>query len=212
MPIAERLSILSEINLLVFDLLEQDFERWEQRALRCLPVNVNITESLLLSGIALERIKKVLQKFNYAPEMIRVEVTESIILDRSITLSRSQLERMHHTGIFIALDDFGTGFANLSHLNIIPHDIIKIDRSFVQTVPHDKTMCLIIEAMIGLAQRLGKDVVCEGVEDQTTQNRLQQMGCHYFQGYLHSPPLSFEETCELLICPEKILSNKAVSA
>ncbi|HPQ95655.1 MAG TPA: EAL domain-containing protein, partial [Thiolinea sp.] len=197
MPVAERLSILSEINLQVFDILEQDIRRWQAMNLACVPVNINITESLLLSGLVVDRIRELMQEPGMACH-IGIEVTESVILDRSIKLARSQLERIRAAGIHIALDDFGTGFANLSHLNSIPYDAIKIDQSFVRIIPEDRGMRLIIESMIALLERLGKEVVCEGVENETVRDLLIRMGCRYSQGFLHARPLPFEQVCHWL--------------
>ena len=198
MPIAERLSLLSTINMQVFDCLENDAQKWLAADQKPLSVYVNITDGLLLSGMVLERVAELHQKTRGLIK-VGIEVTESVILDRSFDLSIKQLKRLSSHGIDIALDDFGTGFANLSHLNSIPYDVIKVDHGFVSKLLDDPQTYSIIESLVGLAKKLGKTVVCEGIESSQARDVLRKLGCDYGQGYFYSPPLEFDDLNRLLI-------------
>ena len=128
-----------------------------------------------------------------------IEVTESIILDRSFSTIKKHLCHLKKQGVEIFLDDFGTGFANLSHLRELPVDKIKIDRSFTTELLQSKEAQVIVKFIIDLASRLDKKTVCEGVENVETLELLITMGCSYSQGFLHSEPLSFQDMTHLLI-------------
>ncbi|MEC7376423.1 MAG: EAL domain-containing protein, partial [Pseudomonadota bacterium] len=94
-----------------------------------------------------------------------------------------------------AIDDFGTGYSSLSRLKSLPFSRIKIDRSFINNLPHDDNDCAITLSIIGLARGLGLSVVAEGVEVEAHETWLFDKGCDYLQGYRYSKPLPFHDLC-----------------
>ena len=90
----------------------------------------------------------------------------------------------------IALDDFGTGFSSLSHLQLFPIDIVKIDRQFTAKLGREPVSQAIVNAVITLAHDLGRRVVAEGVETEGQYNQAALLGCDYCQGFYFSPPIS----------------------
>lgn len=195
LAIAERLSLVSLITLQVLNKAESDYHAWQAQNLHLERININFTEGLLVNQQALQE----LNIFSNPRPWMGIEVTESIILDRSFSTIKKHLCHLKKQGIEIFLDDFGTGFANLSHLRELPVDKIKIDRSFTTELLQSKEAQVIVKFIIDLASRLDKKTVCEGVENVETLELLIAMGCSYSQGFLHSEPLSFQEMTHLLI-------------
>jgi EAL domain-containing protein (putative c-di-GMP-specific phosphodiesterase class I) len=99
------------------------------------------------------------------------------------------LGRLKQLGVSIAIDDFGIGYSSLSYLKRFPVDKLKIDRSFIADLPHDKEQGAIVSAIVALGRALRLDVVAEGVETEEQRAFLQKCRCHYLQGYLTGHPL-----------------------
>ncbi|HAE0521162.1 TPA_asm: EAL domain-containing protein, partial [Salmonella enterica subsp. enterica serovar Enteritidis str. P125109] len=99
----------------------------------------------------------------------------------------------------IALDDFGTGLSSLTHLKHLPIDILKIDKSFIDEVPHDERGTAITEMIIQLAKSLGIEVVAEGVETLEQHLFLKRLGCDYGQGYYYSKPMHVKDLNQRMI-------------
>ena len=103
------------------------------------------------------------------------------------------LKSMKQMGLLIAVDDFGTGYSSLAHLNRLPIDVIKIDKSFVMKMATEAQDAVIVRSMIHLAHNLNLKVVAEGVENRQTIDMLRTMGCDMAQGYYISHPRLAEE-------------------
>ena len=93
------------------------------------------------------------------------------------------------------VDDFGTGYSNLAYLHHYPIDVIKIDRTFINDIGSGGA---ILRMIVSLASVLGADVIAEGVETEAQRQRLVEIGCHWFQGYLYSPPVDMDRFMEML--------------
>jgi EAL domain-containing protein (putative c-di-GMP-specific phosphodiesterase class I) len=108
------------------------------------------------------------------------------------------LNALSRAGIKIDFDDFGTGYASLTHLKEYPVDRIKLDRSFISQLPHDRESLGIVRAVIQLAHELDKEVIAEGVETAEQAELLDDMGCDFLQGYLFSKPMPAKDAGEYL--------------
>jgi EAL domain-containing protein (putative c-di-GMP-specific phosphodiesterase class I) len=109
------------------------------------------------------------------------------------------IKAMRAKGLRIALDDFGTGFASLTHLFTVPVDAIKIDKSFVDRLTYGDKSAVIVEGLIGIAQKLGIRVVAEGVETERQVAQLVSFGCKLGQGYLFSKAVHRDEATAMLL-------------
>lgn len=127
-----------------------------------------------------------------------LEVTESVYLSGGDRHVARAVERLRARGLLVALDDFGTGYASLTHLLDFPVDIIKIDRSFVSRLSPGDAGAVIVEALIGIAGKLGMRVVAEGIETPEQVERLRSFGCLLGQGYHFARPAAFADTTALL--------------
>jgi diguanylate cyclase (GGDEF)-like protein len=154
---------------------------------------VNLTAAQIDSTHAAARLLAQMRDYGIAPERLCVEVTEDVVLDRTLDQTARALGLLHEAGVTVALDDFGTGYASLIHLKHLPFDILKIDRSFTLGLFEDDGQSeTIIRAIVGLGHGLRKQVVAEGVETQAQRTRLTEMGCLLGQGYLFARPVPIE--------------------
>ncbi len=145
----------------------------------------------MLDPQLLERIENCIALTGADPQMLEVEITESVLMESS-GQALATLKRMKGLGLILALDDFGTGFSSLSYLHQYPFDIIKIDKSFIQSLvgeSHGRSLAI---AIIAMGKSLGMEVIAEGVEHLDQANFLLARGCHNAQGFLYGHPMSAE--------------------
>ena len=150
----------------------------------------------------MDRIRWTLQGYDINPEQLRIELTESVLMDNP-DLSLSVLQQFRELGMRIAIDDFGTGYSSLSYLNQFPLDCLKIDRSFVQGLTQGEKSATIIESIVTLARRLDLTIVAEGVETIDQLNALRELKCDWVQGFLLARPLKASAAEELLLNPAR---------
>jgi EAL domain-containing protein (putative c-di-GMP-specific phosphodiesterase class I) len=116
-----------------------------------------------------------------------VEITEDVYMGRRDHVIAREIKAMRALGLRVALDDFGTGFASLTHLLTVPVDVLKIDKSFVDSLSPGNPSSVIVEGLLSIAGKLGIRVVAEGVETESQAAQLEAFGCILGQGYLFSP-------------------------
>lgn len=133
----------------------------------------------------------------FQPANLKLDITESAIM-KDLKATIRNLESLKSLGLRIAVDDFGTGFSSLTHLEQLPIDILKVDRSLVATIDRGDRRARLTPAIIQLAHTLGLTAIVEGVEqsDQVRQHR--ELGCTLAQGYFLGMPLSAKDTEVLL--------------
>jgi diguanylate cyclase (GGDEF)-like protein len=182
--VAEDSGLLIEIGPWVVAESCRQLARWDvllgDRAPRRIFVNLSVTE-LLQPGLH-DSIEASAIMAGVTPERLVVEVTETGMLDQPDSVSTS-LTRLLEMGCSVAIDDFGTGYSALSRLVELPADILKIDRSFVQSLSRHQEAAAVIAAVLLLAHNLRKTVVAEGVEDAEALATLTELGCGHAQGY-----------------------------
>jgi diguanylate cyclase (GGDEF)-like protein len=154
---------------------------------------VNVSTAQLLADDFLASVRRALARHRIAPQRLEIEVTETVLLDRSIARIGSALEALRALGCSLAMDDFGTGYASLSHLTSFPVDRIKVDRSFTSAIDSDGDKGLIARTLIGLGHGLGLEVIAEGVETVSQRDFLVAHGCTAIQGYLYARPMLAED-------------------
>jgi diguanylate cyclase (GGDEF)-like protein/PAS domain S-box-containing protein len=150
-------------------------------------VSVNVSgRQLMLPGLA-QQVRGMLEEYGVPGAALRIEITESMFLERSEVLMNT-LRELSALGIKLSLDDFGTGYSSLSSLRDLPVHVIKIDRSFVRQLP-DAGGANMVQTILALARQLGLRAVAEGVETQAQREELLRLGCEHAQGYLFSAPV-----------------------
>ncbi len=160
-------------------------------------MSVNLSVKEFVQPDLVRQVRKVLRATRLPPEALKLEITESMLLDNAADAAKL-LTRLKTMGVAIHLDDFGTGYSSLSYLHRFPLDALKIDRSFLSDDADRKRDSLLIRSIANLAQGLGVEVVCEGVETLAQLAEIRALGCGYGQGYLFARPLEPEAAAELL--------------
>jgi len=156
-------------------------------------VAVNLSARQFTQKGTVDDIRAILDATGLPAERLEVELTESLVMD-DVGYTVSVLRRLRDMGVKASVDDFGTGYSSLSYLKKLPVDSLKIDRSFVKDVPHDKDDVAIVTAIISMAHRLNLRVVAEGVETREQLAFLREQGCDTVQGFLVGRPVEGERS------------------
>ena len=163
---------------------------------------INVTTAQLLADDFVDTVRRSLARHGVPPQRLEIEVTETVLLDRSIARIGQTLEALRAMGCTLAMDDFGTGYASLSHLTTFPVDRIKVDRSFTGAIDRDGDRGLIARTLIQLGRGLGLGVIAEGVETTSQRSFLQAHGCMAIQGFLVARPMLPDEALAWLATHE----------
>jgi EAL domain-containing protein (putative c-di-GMP-specific phosphodiesterase class I) len=193
-PLAEETGLIGPLTHWVIETALGQCGRWRQAGID-VSVAVNLSMATLHDPQLPELITYLLQTHELPPSRLRMEVTESILMD-DLRQTQDVLCRLAALGVRISVDDYGTGYSSLAYLKRLPVDELKIDMSFVRHLREDKTDAAIVASTIDLGHHLGLRVVAEGVEDQQTRERLTAMGCDAAQGYFWSRPLPAEQALQ----------------
>jgi EAL domain-containing protein (putative c-di-GMP-specific phosphodiesterase class I) len=155
-------------------------------------VSVNVsTRQLRVPGFV-DLVRRELVAADLPPESLLVEITESLLLHEDDNVE-AELSNLRKEGIHIAIDDFGTGFSALSYLRRLQADVLKLDKSFIDTISTSPDQYAVVNAIIQLAQTLRLKVIAEGIETRVDHDLLVAMGCGYAQGYLIARPMSYDD-------------------
>lgn len=158
-------------------------------------VALNVSGRQLDDPGLLDRFLAVLVAGGVAPRRLKIEITESLVLDYERV--SGIIARCHGAGMKVALDDFGTGYSNLGHLHKLEFDTLKMDQGFIRQMG-DPRCYAIVRAIVGMAHSLDCDIVAEGVETELQLRQLRELGCRYAQGWLIGKPLPVPEALALL--------------
>lgn len=167
----------------------EDLKAWRRQGLDFGRISINAAPVEFLRNDFAERFLQRLEQAEISPEMIELEVTEHVLMDRGSRSVGRALALLKAQGVKIALDDFGTGYSSLSHLRDYPVDVVKIDKSFVTQIEEDQEIRAIVDAVVKLAASLRIVSVAEGVETAEQANMLRQVGCNLGQGFLYGRPV-----------------------
>lgn len=175
---------------------------WQKKFPSTLPltVSVNLSGKQFAQPNLIEQIQQVLQKTGLDARNLKLEITESAIVENP-EYAANTLRQLRQLGVQLHMDDFGTGYSSLSYLQRFPIDTLKIDRSFVSNMAANQEDGEIVRTITNLAQNLGMAGVAEGVETLEQAARLRELGCEYGQGDFFSKPLNAQAV-------EALLENK----
>jgi EAL domain-containing protein (putative c-di-GMP-specific phosphodiesterase class I) len=198
-PIAEETGMIVTLGLYVLRTACQQLRRW-QLLDPTLGISVNVSGRQFADAAFVDRARRILEDTGVAASSLRLEVTESVIMDKA-EIAADALKALKSLGVQLSIDDFGTGYSSLSYLHKFPFDILKIDQSFVSRMCLDQDSKAIAETILILARKLNKRAVAEGIEDEQQLAELKALGCDYGQGYYFSRPVPAAEA-EKLIMPQ----------
>jgi len=195
-PLAERSGLILDIGRWVAETACSAAASWDTLGLpRPMTVSVNVSSRQLEDPRLAADLLHAMAETGLPPDLLEIEITETRVLDTTGDALLA-LAAVRDIGVTVALDDFGTGFSSLSHLRRLPLTTLKIDRTFVRDLPHDKDDAAIVRALIEIGRGLGLRVVAEGIETKAQLAFLQELGCPEGQGYLFCPPVPAEGLAE----------------
>ncbi len=196
-PVAEACGLINDIGRFVLEETCQQGQRWLQQDLPKITLAVNVSPVQFQRFDMKKMVLETLAKTGFPAHALELELTESALMENEEIVITS-LNQLRDLGIRLAIDDFGTGYSSLAYLKRFPLDVLKIDKQFIDDIPHSKDDMEIATVIIGMAHTLGFKVLAEGVETAAQLAFLTDNHCDSYQGYFFSPPLPAEKFEQLL--------------
>jgi EAL domain-containing protein (putative c-di-GMP-specific phosphodiesterase class I) len=192
-PLAEETGLIRPLGSWVLQSACAQLAEWAaRRGFEDIKIAVNISAQHAGEPNFVEQVVSAVTRFGANPKNLELELTENTLVSNFEDVI-AKMTALKSLGIRFALDDFGTGYSSLSYLKRLPLDWLKIDQSFVRDLLVDVNSGAITQTIISLGHAMGLSVIAEGVEFEEQRDFLNAMGCHAFQGYLISPPLSIDD-------------------
>ncbi|HPD82537.1 MAG: EAL domain-containing protein [Alphaproteobacteria bacterium] len=186
-PIAEQSGLIVPIGSWVMKEACRTAKKWHDAG-KNIRIAVNVSGAQFFQGDLVEYTKEVLKKTGVKPELLELEVTESVFMD-DISIALDTLHKLHKLGVELAIDDFGTGYSSLSYLRQFNIDRLKIDQSFIRNALTNNDDAAIAKTIINLGHSLNLSVIAEGVETYEHERFLIEHGCDEVQGFRYSKPI-----------------------
>ncbi|MEG4631170.1 EAL domain-containing protein [Microcoleus sp. AR_TQ3_B6] len=206
-PTAERTGLIVALGEWVLSEAVACLSKWQLQFPDYWPLNmsVNLSGIQLFAPNLLPLLDSLLRVHNLKGEFLKLEITESVLMENAEEAA-GVLELLKARQIKVCLDDFGTGYSNLSYLQLLPIDTLKIDRSFVCCLEEGGKNLTLLEAILNLASSLELEAIAEGVETQEQLIILRSLGCNSYQGYFFSRPLE-EEGAVAMLSAARLFNN-----
>jgi diguanylate cyclase (GGDEF)-like protein len=181
-PIAEECGLINAMMLRLLRRACRETRDWD------VSISINVSPIQLKDPWFSQKVLAVLTRERFPPPRLTIEITENALIVDADS-AKQTIASLKNQGIQLALDDFGTGYSSLQHLQMLPFDRLKIDRSFVTSMERDPQSLRLVHAIITLASTLGLPVVAEGIESASTARTLARLGCTMGQGFHYGYPL-----------------------
>ncbi len=191
-PVAESTGLINPLGSWVIDESIRQLAQWQNTPAAGLRVSINIAAPQFQQDDFCDQVIDALKRHSAPPELLELEVTESVLMD-DVKIVASRLQRLRNVGIRIAIDDFGTGYSSLRYLQDLPLDVLKIDRTFVNSLDSKSAKASLIGTIQTLASSLGLETVAEGVELPEQLDQISRLGCDLVQGFLYSRPVTADD-------------------
>ncbi len=210
-PIAEETGLIVPIGHWVLMQACRQMTAWDRDFPHCrdLTISVNLSARQCMQPGLIGDVTHVLKSTGIAPERLKLEITESIVLENTDAVARI-LHELRTLGVQLGLDDFGMGYSALSYLQRFPFQTIKIDRTFVSGVHHGAN-AEIIRAIVSLAEGLNMNVTAEGVETGAQRDRLHELACGFGQGFYFHEPVTSQDARQILQLRPRLVAPLATS-
>ena len=200
--VAESSSLIGELGLWVLRRACRD-ARTLVEGRPDLRVSVNVSAAQFWQMDMVAEVEAALAESGLRPSQLCLELTESLLVDRSRARAIESIKRLDRMGVDLAIDDFGTGYSSLAYLRDLPFDELKIDRAFVTDCAGNPTKRALLEGMVGLGHGLGLRLVAEGVETGAEAKTLRVLRCDEVQGYHFGRPVPLDELPPLIEAIER---------
>ncbi len=191
-PILEDAKIAYKLDLFVAGQVIIKLKQQKEEGLEVVPNSINLSRTDFYSCDIVEEIRKLVDEAGIDRSRIVIELTESVIVD-DVDYMMIQVNRFRELGFSVWLDDFGCGYSSLDLLQKIHFDVIKLDKTFVDQIERSEDNKVIVSEIVRLASGLGSETVAEGVENDSSIDFLDEIGCTKLQGFFYSKAVPFEE-------------------
>jgi len=195
-PISEKTGEIHEIGLYCLEQSCLALNKLKEMNIEIDFISVNLSINQLYYKGFIKRIKEIFEKTNTDAGKIKFEITESVFI-HSYNFVLEKIMALKAMGVQIALDDFGSGYSSLAHLSEMPIDVIKIDKSFTDQIVSNYKNYNVIALIIMLAERLGIEVVAEGVETKEQLDAYYELDCDMIQGFYFAKPMPEQDFIKL---------------
>jgi len=206
-PQAEQTGLIKSLTLWTIREALRQAKCWKSQGIS-LPVAINFSQRLLSHEHLVGDIADLLHEYAIDPQYLELEITESAVMSEAGG-ALDMIAALSELGIPLSIDDFGTGYTSMSHIQELPIQTIKIDKSFVLNLSQNKHDQTIVNSIINFVHDMGHRVVAEGIEDIESWNKLEKMGCNVGQGYYMSRPMPAAEVVPWLRHSEWPLTGTA---
>jgi diguanylate cyclase (GGDEF)-like protein/PAS domain S-box-containing protein len=198
-PLAEETGLIVPIGRWILYEATRTAAGWRERFHlgRRITMAVNLSARQLASSDLVDDVTGALRSSGLSPERLVLEMTETVLVQDAATAA-ARLEELRHLGVRLAIDDFGTGYSSLSYLRKFPVDILKIDRSFINTITERDRIPAIVRGLLDLGRTLQLETVAEGVELDLQRDQLREQHCDLAQGFLFARPMPQADAERLL--------------
>ena len=204
-PFFEESGLIVDVDYYIYEEVFKDIKSRLDRGLSVVPISMNISRVHLETDNLIHYVKTLFDKYNIPSQYVEFEITESVYM-QNFNKAVNLVESLKELGAKISMDDFGTGYSSLNMLNMLPIDILKIDKVFLGNDIRklSESQKIIIKAVIEMATKLNLRTVCEGVESKEQSDFLISVGCDMIQGYYFQRPVPIEDFYIYLEENEKI--------
>jgi diguanylate cyclase (GGDEF)-like protein len=187
-PVAESLGMIADITKLMFSRSMAEMAAWPET----MRLSFNLSAYDVTNQAVIKELIRMMLTSQITPDRFVFEITETALL-QDFETARENISLLRQAGAKVALDDFGTGYSSLSHVQHLPLDKLKIDRSFVKDIETNTTSQTIVRSILTLCQGMHMECVAEGAETESQVRFLQAMGCQLIQGYFFAKPMPKEQ-------------------
>ena len=191
-PILERTGMIIKLDFCVLDQVCALIRKWKDDGIKPIRISVNLSRFDFQEDGSWEQMLQKIKDFDIPREYLEFEVTETIFYD-DVEFIINKLRQLRAKGHKVSMDDFGSGYSSLNTVGLMPIDIIKFDRGFVQNSINNQKGLDIMTGLVDIFNKINLEVICEGVETADEEKTVQQCGCDYVQGYYHDRPLPIAE-------------------
>lgn len=197
-PVAEEMGFIGLLDEEVIRMASMKMYEWIKALPSSFRMSVNLSVREFQEQNLLQVIDQILTESGLSGDRIDIEITESALM-QDVEETIRKIYALRERGIHISIDDFGTGYSSLQYLRRLPVDRLKIDRSFIQTIGHDRRDQAIVKSVIEMGHSLGIKVLAEGIETPEQMQLIRNFDCDEGQGYFFSPPVPIDEMIQRCI-------------
>ena len=190
-PIFEKNYFIIKLDEYVYEMVCENIQEMKKEFKEIPKISVNISKESLAEKDFLEKYMNITKQYDISPSNLEIEITERTTVDNNIDM-KEILEKIKEKGFSIAIDDFGTGYSSLNMLEMLPIDMIKIDKSFIDRIGEKNETINLLEIILLISKKLNLKTVAEGVEKREQVEYLKKENCDFIQGYFYAKPLDFD--------------------